>query len=326
MKMNPVPRSAELLDIAFRKASKQMLPKIRKSKKKELKPFVVKKISTAANSLDERLTEIIKQFPDLGDSSGFLAEMVSTAIDLNELRRALGHLQAKKKLLKMVLRKAIGEVHKSKNERDLSKAERGYFGRAASLVRELDADLQLLEKAKREITEFPEIDAEAPTVIIAGFPNVGKTTILKRLTGSTPEIAPYPFTTKGLQLGHFEERYSRYQLIDTPGLLDRKMGERNQIEKRAISTLKHIAGIIVFIVDITETSGYPLEEQRHLLVEIESEFAKKTLVVLNKADIASAEQLGKARQLFGSAAMECGEGIDCGLRKEIVSALKAGFK
>ena len=326
MRINPVPKAGELLDIAFKRASKEMLPNIRKSKRKELKPFVAGKISIAANILDDRLQAVIKQFPDLEKSNDFLNEMISTVVDLNELRRALGHLQSKKKLLKMVLRKSIGAIHKSSNEREISKAEKAFFGRTSSLIRELESDLLLLEKVRREITAFPEIDAEAPTVIITGFPNVGKTTILKRLTGSAPAIAPYPFTTKGLQLGFFEERYLRYQVIDTPGLLDRKMSERNPIEKRAISTLKHIAGIIVFVVDPTETSGFSLQEQKRLLQDIEREFEKKVIVVLNKSDLASAEQLEEARKEFCAEAISCGEGKECDLRKQIVSESKELFK
>ncbi len=325
MKLNPVPSSKELLDIAFRKASKQMLPKVRQNKKRELKLFVVKKISTAANSLDSRLEEIIKQFPDIDNAAPFLKEMISIIIDLNEYKRSLGHLQSKKKLLKMVERKSIGLVHKSRNQKESARAEKSFFGRASSLIRELTTDLELLEKARKELKEFPDIDAEAPTIIIAGFPNAGKTTLLKRLTGSEPEIAAYPFTTKGLQIGHFEERYLRYQAIDTPGLLDRKMSERNPIERKAISALRHLAGMIVFVVDATETSGFSLQEQKHLLQEIQQEFGKKTIVVLNKADISSAEQIEKAKKEFPSAIIE-GEGIESELKKTIVRELKDAVK
>ncbi len=323
MMLNTVSSAKELLDIAFRKASKEMLPKIRQNKKKELKLFIVKKISVAANSLDDKITGIIKQFPDIDNSPEFLKEMIATAIPLGEYKRALGHLQSKKKILKMIQRKAIGLIHKSRNPKETTKAERGFFGRVSSVIMELDSDLALLEKLRKEMKEFPDIDAEAPTAIIAGFPNSGKTTMLKRLTGSAPEIAAYPFTTKGLQLGHFEERYLRYQLIDTPGLFDRKMSERNPIEKKAISALKNLAGIIIFVVDASENCGYPLQEQKHLLEEIKKEFAKKTIIVLNKADVASAEQLEKAKKEFGENAVIEGEGIESDLRKKIIKELQS---
>lgn len=61
--------------------------------------------------------------------------------------------------------------------------------------------------------------------------------MLKRCKGGGAEVSradvdvqPYAFTTKSLFLGHFDYRYLRWQIIDTPGLLDRLIEERNTIE------------------------------------------------------------------------------------------------
>jgi nucleolar GTP-binding protein len=322
MKLNPVPNAKELLDVGFKRASKLMLPKIRVNKKRELKEFLETKIKTAANAIDDRLTGIIKQFPDIDNVPRFLQEMISIAIEPKEYKRSLGHLQSKKKLLKMILRKSTGAIHKSTNERESSKAEKAFFGRVSSIINELNSDLLLLEKARREMKEFPDIDASMPTAIIAGFPNVGKTTILKRLTGSEPEIAAYPFTTKGLQLGYFEEKYLRFQMIDTPGLLDRPTSERNAVEKKAINALKNLAGILVFVVDATGSSGYTIKEQKHLLEEITRDFGKQTIIAINKSDISSAEQIEQAKKEFGNEVLLCGENQPSELRKRIVEELK----
>ena len=44
------------------------------------------------------------------------------------------------------------------------------------------------------------------------------------------EVQPYAFTTKSLFVGHMDYRYLRWQVIDTPGILDRSLEERNTIE------------------------------------------------------------------------------------------------
>ncbi len=51
---------------------------------------------------------------------------------------------------------------------------------------------------------MPTIDFNATTIVIAGFPNVGKSTLLNQISGADPQIANYPFTTKGIQIGHVE--------------------------------------------------------------------------------------------------------------------------
>lgn len=44
------------------------------------------------------------------------------------------------------------------------------------------------------------------------------------------DVQPYAFTTKSLFVGHMDYRYLRWQVIDTPGILDRPLEERNTIE------------------------------------------------------------------------------------------------
>ena len=49
------------------------------------------------------------------------------------------------------------------------------------------------------------------------------------------DVQPYAFTTKSLFVGHLDHRYLRWQVIDTPGILDRPLEERNTIEMQVCS-------------------------------------------------------------------------------------------
>ena len=83
--------------------------------------------------------------------------------------------------------------------------------------------------------EVPPIDLSFPCVVIAGYPNVGKSTMVGNLSSAKPQVSEYPFTTKQIFIGSYKDEYggSYFQVIDTPGILDRPMFERNNIEKQA---------------------------------------------------------------------------------------------
>jgi nucleolar GTP-binding protein len=135
---------------------------------------------------------------------------------------------------------------------------------------------------------FPNIE-DIPTVVIAGYPNVGKSSLLKCLSKANPKIAQYPFTTKEVHVGHIQRnvkyKIQKFQLIDTPGLLDRPIEKRNEIEKQAIAALRYLADVIIFILDPSETCGYSLNDQKELLKDMKKMFKESTFIIVeNKTD------------------------------------------
>ena len=112
---------------------------------------------------------------------------------------------------------------------------------------------------------------------------------------------------------HYQKKH--YQIIDTPGLLDRPLSKRNDIEKQAIAALRHLADLIVFIFDPTGTSGYKMEEQTMMLENIKMLFNDVPfLIVENKVDV---KNTGSANQKISCTT---GEGIEP-LRQQIFSIL-----
>ena len=81
-------------------------------------------------------------------------------------------------------------------------------------------------------------------------------------------------------------------MIDTPGILDKPLEDRNTIEMQAITALAHLRACVLCVLDISEQCGYSLEQQCQLFDNIKPLFANKPIVVaLNKVDVRTPDQL-----------------------------------
>lgn len=320
-----LPEQKQLLEIAFSRARKQA-EKMGKQRNRlqESKEKATKKIATSAAYFSEKLQQAVKGFPSMQKIHPFHRELIATTVDLEAMLRALGQMSAARRITERLKRQYIGKT------RSLGKGEEKraallvseFYGRLASLAKSLGKGIAAYNENAKKMLELPNIRFDLPTAIIAGYPNTGKTTILSRLTKSKPKIAAYPFTTQHLQIGYLIQNYFEFQLIDTPGLLDRPLEKRNRIERKAIAALQHLANAIIFVADPTTRCGFELQKQVNLLKEIEKEFKEtKILVVLNKADIASKEEMRAAKELLGEVIVE-GQGIKSKLREKIVELLK----
>ncbi|HRZ19601.1 MAG TPA: 50S ribosome-binding GTPase, partial [Methanofastidiosum sp.] len=180
----------------------------------------------------------------------------------------------------------IKNIRRAKTAQDASTLRRECYGRYISILKQIEKNIKVLNNMRERLKNLPSINPDLYTIVIAGFPNVGKSSLLKSLTNSDPEINSYPFTTKGINVSSFEYNRKKIQVVDTPGLLDRELKDRNPIELQAISALKYLAKLILFVFDPTESCGYSMEQQMSLYNEISKEFVGvKIIKLLNKTDL-----------------------------------------
>lgn len=110
-------------------------------------------------------------------------------------------------------------------------------------------------------------------------------------------MQPYPFTTQSLYVGHTDYNYVRWQVIDSPGILDHSLEQRNTIEMQSITALAHLKACIMFFIDISETCGYTIKQQVSLFKNIKPLFTNKpVLLVFTKIDLKNFGLLEKEDQ------------------------------
>ncbi len=245
-------------------------------------------LNTATNILADNLEHVSRSWPDLDAIHPFHRHLAEAVVDVGTLRKDLSSVNWAASQVR-----SIGREHRQRirGDAELAKRQRKQaFARMADVLDEVADSLTRIETARRSLGRLPGIDPEQPTIVIAGFPNVGKSTFLNAVTRASVKTASYPFTTTQIDIGHVTERHITYQLIDTPGLLDRPLDERNDIERQAIAALEHLADVVLVFIDASETCGYPIEDQLALRDGLQDTFSRRGIPVISvcsKSDIST---------------------------------------
>lgn len=148
--------------------------------------------------------------------------------------------------------------------------------------------LDELNRLAIQLRRLPRVEQGEPVLVLVGMPNVGKSSIVTATSTGTPEINNYPFTTRSLKLGHVISPGSRYQLMDTPGVLRREEEERNAMEGLTLASVNLLPSVIIFVMDLSGTSGPQSAPRLQLRVrdDLKAQFPHRPwLDVRSKADL-----------------------------------------
>lgn len=282
----PVETSKHFLDIAFRKArekgrSKKLvgnwLQIIRQ--KESLKLDVVK------DTVVPRLQKILDTFPSTSDLSHFYIKLMKLTLDFPQFKKSLGAINWAIGKIRFLHKDHVSKINRVREREKIKQLSKQFYGRISSVVKQVDANFRYLESSRKIMKTYPDIK-EMFTICIYGFPNIGKTTLLNKLTGSKAKIAAYAFTTKCINAGYFEVKDQKVQVLDVPGTLARKE-KMNNIELQAELVVKELADLVIYVFDLSGYSGYSVKKQEQLWKNLGRE--KKFLIYLAKKGLLDEE-------------------------------------
>jgi len=171
---------------------------------------------------------------------------------------------------------------------------------------------------------------------LVGYPNVGKSTLISRISAARPKIADYPFTTLqpnlGVAVAGQPPDEKSFVVADIPGLIEGAHSGAGL----GIQFLRHIerTRLLVHLVDVSDASGRPdpVKDVEVINEELASFGAhleeKPVIMVASKIDVANKEKLAKLKRYCKKQALELfpisavtGKGID-ELKYEIADRLE----
>ncbi|ADI32619.1 small GTP-binding protein [Staphylothermus hellenicus DSM 12710] len=283
-----------LVNNRMRTASIPPPPKIRgKDKFLQLRNALLVKLGIVYNIIDSELIKIIEALKTISLMHPFYNELFTTKTrktprDLIKRFTMLKHTATR------IYNDAKQQIKTGLTGKEIVGAFKAGIGRLLSIYRRNNDLIAAIKDSIIELSKLPDITGDL-VVIIAGMPQVGKSTLLKKLTHAKPEISPFPFTTKTIIAGHITvEPYGKITLIDTPGLLDRPLNKKNPIEYKAVLALKHLADITIYLFDIDPHSYYTFEQQLNVYRDIRELLGDKDIIIaINKIDITPKDYLEK---------------------------------
>ncbi|XP_063778007.1 GTP-binding protein 4 [Pseudophryne corroboree] len=297
-KIMVVPSAKDFIDITLSKTQRKTPTVIHKHYQiNRIRHFYMRKVKFTQQNYHDRLSQILTDFPKLDDVHPFYADLMNVLYDKDHYKLALGQINIAKNLVDNVSKDYVRLMKYGDSLYRCKQLKRAALGRMCTIIKRQKQSLEYLEQVRQHLSRLPTIDPNTRTLLLCGYPNVGKSSFINKVTRADVEVQPYAFTTKSLFVGHMDYKYLRWQVVDTPGILDHPLEERNTIEMQAITALAHLRAAVLFVMDISEQCGHTIEQQLELFDNIRPLFANKPLIiVLNKCDVKRVSELTEEQQ------------------------------
>ncbi|KAI8332723.1 GTP binding protein 4 [Choanephora cucurbitarum] len=292
-KIEPVPTSNDFIDIILSKTQRKTPTVIHKNYNiGRIRQFYMRKVKFTQENFDEKFKNILEEFPKMEDIHPFYADLMNVLYDKDHYKLALGQVNTARHLIDQVAKDYVRLLKFGDSLYRCKQLKKAALGRMATVMKRQKDSLAYLEQVRQHLSRLPSIDPNTRTLLICGYPNVGKSSFINKITRADVDVQPYAFTTKSLFVGHMDYKYMRWQVIDTPGILDHPLEERNTIEMQSITAMAHLRSCIMYFMDLSEQCGYSVEDQVKLFHNIKPLFANKPIVlVINKIDQVKPEDL-----------------------------------
>ncbi|KAF7088096.1 hypothetical protein CFC21_091242 [Triticum aestivum] len=245
-----------------------------------------KQLDALMKELSVPLRTYTENFPRRRDLHPYERSLIELTFGEGYYEKVLGRVDALRKKIT-----SVGKQHASVCAKSLTKREaeerltEGRKELEEVFQRGQNAIEDLINVAKA-LRSMPVVDPHIPTLCLVGSPNVGKSSLVRILSTGKPEVCSYPFTTRGILMGHIVSNHERFQVTDTPGLLTRHDDDRNNIERLTLAVLSYMPIAVLYVHDLSEDCGTKVADQYITYKHIKERFGDRLWIdVVSKCDL-----------------------------------------
>lgn len=248
-----------------------------------------------AQHLAKPLRTCLRAFPPLSSFPPFERAVLELTVGGKEYEAAIMRAEQLRKQLVQEGKEATKRVTEAKNQKEREEKMQEALEKMEQVLGKRRADVERLVEVAKHLRRVPEVEEEKPTLVLVGAPNVGKSSLVRKLSTGAPQVCHYPFTTRSIHMGHFHVHGIAHQVTDTPGLLRRPDEERNRMERLTLAAIQYLPAVVLFVLDPTELCGTPWKDQVAIREELRERFPSRPWMdVLSKADLLQHEDRHRA--------------------------------
>ena len=146
----------------------------------------------------------------------------------------------------------IKEVEAELAKTQYNKKTQHHIGKLKAKMARLKDELEVRRSKGPKTAGYAVKKSGHATVAIVGFPSVGKSTLLNKITNAVSEVAAYRFTTLTVIPGLMEHRDAKIQVLDMPGLI--KDASKGKGRGKEVLSVVRSADLILLMLDVFETN------------------------------------------------------------------------
>jgi nucleolar GTP-binding protein len=191
-----IPPSDELINVVLSRTQRKTPTVVHPGYEiQRIRSFYMRKVKFCTEAITERLTSITQGFPKVEDIHPFFGDLINILYDKDHYKLALGHVQACKGIVENISKDYVKLLKYGDSAYRCKMLKKAALGRMMTALKKLKQSLAYLEEVRKHMARLPSIDPFTRTILITGFPNVGKSSFINNITNANVEVQPYPFTT-----------------------------------------------------------------------------------------------------------------------------------